>query len=426
MLNPVLNPNITCADKENLTPTNRPVDLVVKTINPDRAFFMNMLVEHLIKKNHLDIEEDTKNSCEKLIGKIYGNKFSVYINKSTIIEKIEYCISKNVPNFLFGNNHFLAVINRVNGVFFDTIIYKYQKKIPCLTGRTGNVYTFKSLAGNDKIAVKFFNKDLRGEYKNCAINEVRLTTHLNKSSEISLKIQSPIHQIFEHSLAYYTEKYQVDLFELIDKHNLHASNKHLGYVVREYINLASSLESLHKKGVAHGDFKLENILVKKLKLFISDFGNSLWVENGIKLSTSDIAYTRSYSSYHFVSRALNAESKGNYSEAFYFLALNDFVGWACGLSILITKLYPYDFIQDVREVNGIINLDMHINLDVDFLDINENYPYCKFLSNEINNLINSIISSAIRCKYQGDDFAFRTEYKTISALVSEMVNKPFF
>jgi serine/threonine protein kinase len=81
------------------------------------------------------------------------------------------------------------------------------------------------------------------------------------------------------------EKYDCDLFNMLVK-RLITKDKKLNYILQ----IVCGLEVLHNNNIIHGDVKPENILIRRDKLVLTDFGSSIKVTDGYKKSMSTDGY----------------------------------------------------------------------------------------------------------------------------------------
>jgi serine/threonine protein kinase len=166
--------------------------------------------------------------------------------------------------------------------------YQFTTKLGEGTG--GEVYSAKHLPTAREVAVKVIPFDDRNPKAKITFRkETNLHEQLLKRNS---KFLANVIEIIECNEAGYLvmEKYEGDLFDTImqvgkfDEEAFRAP----------FVDICRGLKSMHEAKVAHMDIKPENVLIKRKKAYLADFGNSVQLGK-VAGATCGVRGTRRYS-----------------------------------------------------------------------------------------------------------------------------------
>lgn len=197
------------------------------------------------------LDEYYKNVIEK------SNGFLSSINGSEIPSDMEEVI----------NYYTIPIFIKNNSVQIDTEQNKYYNLKPIGFGSYAEVYSFKDIYYNKKMALKRAMKDL---------NEKEIQ-RFRREYEIMKSLSSPhiveVYRFDERKLEYIMEYVDMTLYKFMEKNNSNISIESRIHLVRQ---IFSAFKYIHSKNFLHRDIAPTNILIKFYEdvniVKISDFG----------------------------------------------------------------------------------------------------------------------------------------------------------
>ena len=175
---------------------------------------------------------------------------------------------------------------------YDILDNKYTLLKEIDSGTYGNVYLIRTQNG-DLLAAKIFNSNSRYMYIN-QVKETRIVSLLHHPNIIKYYSSGvgPITVNGQNSgddKQYFIMEYASngDLFYFTKKLGKGFLEKHTKLLFWDFLN---AVDYCHKKGIYHGDLKVENIVFdKNYNIKIVDFGNAELIDPGDEISKKVIA-----------------------------------------------------------------------------------------------------------------------------------------